>query len=42
MNNKTLYSYLELIDKVVFKTCGLKMKNVENEIESQEFFAHNF
>lgn len=37
-----LYSELELIDKLVFKTCGLELSNIETEIESQEYFAHNF
>ena len=36
------YSELELIDKIVFKTCGLELTNVETELESREYFAHNF
>ena len=39
---KTAYSELELIDKIVFKTCGLELTNVETELESREYFAHNF
>ena len=39
---KTLYSELELIDKSVFKICGLELTNVQREAESQEYFAHNF
>ncbi|MBP9926537.1 MAG: MepB family protein [Cyclobacteriaceae bacterium] len=41
-NSKDLYSEIELIDHLVFKACGLKLSNVETEIESQEYFAHNF
>ena len=41
-NSKTLHSELELIDKSVFKICGLGLTNVEPEAESQEYFAHNF
>ena len=40
--SKTTYSELELIDKIIFKTCGLELKNVETELESREYFAHNF
>ena len=39
---KTIFSELELIDNLVFRTCGIEMKNVETELESQEYFAHNF
>ncbi len=41
-NSKTIYSELELIDKSVFKSCGLVPTNVEAGIESQEYYAHNF
>lgn len=37
-----LYSELDLIDKLVFKTCELEFSAMETEIESQEYFAHNF
>jgi hypothetical protein len=42
INSKTSHSELELIDKSVFKICGLELTNVETEAESQEYFAHNF
>jgi len=38
----SIYSELELIDKLVFRACGLGLTNVETELESQEYFAHNF
>lgn len=38
----TLYSELELINKLLFRSCGIEMTNVEAELESQEYFAHNF
>lgn len=41
-NSKTMYSELELIEKSVFKLCVLELTNVEIELESQEYFAHNF
>ncbi|WP_136666910.1 MepB family protein [Flavobacterium sp. H122] len=41
-NSKATYSELELIDALVFKTCGLELTNVEKELESQEYFAHTF
>ena len=40
--SKITYSELELIDNIVFKACGLELKNVETELESKEYFAHNF
>ena len=42
INFKILYPELELIDKSVFKICGLELTNLEAEAESQEYFAHNF
>ena len=41
-NSKILYSEIELINRLVFKTCGLDLTNVETELESKEYFAHNF
>jgi len=41
-NSKILNSELELIDKSVFKICELELTNVETELESREYFAHNF
>ncbi|MEO8820835.1 MAG: MepB family protein [Ginsengibacter sp.] len=38
----SIYSELELIDKLVFKTCGLDFTNVQRELESKEYFAHHF
>ncbi len=32
----------EMINKYVFQICGIKIKNVETELESKEYFAHNF
>lgn len=40
--SKGLYSELELIDNSVFKPLRLELKNVEIELENQEYFAHNF
>ena len=42
INSKPLHSELELIDKSVFKICGLELTNIKTEAESQEYFAHNF
>ena len=39
---KNIYPDLELIDKLVFKTCGLNLLNFEIELESQEYSACNF
>nr|WP_315193584.1 MepB family protein [uncultured Flavobacterium sp.] len=33
---------LEMINKYVFQICGIKIKNVETELESKQYFAHNF
>jgi len=41
-NSKILNSELELINKFVFKICALELTNVETELESREYFAHNF
>ena len=40
--SKNIYPDLDLIDKVVFKTCGLDQSNFESELESQEYSACNF
>ena len=37
-----MYSELELINQSVFEPCGLKLTNVNIELESQHYFAHNF
>lgn len=42
VNSKNLYSELQLINNLVFKTSGIEISNVENESESQEYFAHTF
>ena len=39
--SKTTYSELELIDKLIFKTCGLRLTKIEAELESQDYFAHD-
>lgn len=41
-NSNKLFSELELINKYVFQVCGIELKNAETELESQEYFAHNF
>lgn len=41
-NSKPLYPELQRIDKSVFKICGLKLTNIETELESKEYFAHSF
>lgn len=40
--SEKLYHELELIDQSVFKACGLALTRVETELESQDYFAHNF
>ena len=35
-------SAIELIDKLLFLPLGLKMTNVEKELEGHEYSAHNF
>ncbi|MDI1257574.1 MAG: MepB family protein [Flavobacterium sp.] len=40
-NTIKICSELELINKHVFQVCGIELKNVETELESQEYFAHN-
>jgi hypothetical protein len=37
-----LITALELLNKYVFQVCGIELKNVETELESQEYLAHNF
>lgn len=37
-----ILSGLEVINKYVFKVCGVELTNVETEPESQEYFAHTF
>lgn len=39
---KTIIPDLELINKLIFKTCGLNFSNFEPESESQEYSACNF
>ena len=39
---KNIYLDLELIDKLVFKTCGLNFLNFKIELESQEYSACDF
>ena len=41
-NSNKLFSELELINKYVFQVCEIELKNVEIEVESQEYFAQNF
>ena len=41
-NSNNLFSELDLINKYVFQVCETKLKNVETELECQEYFAHNF
>lgn len=41
-NSNKLFSELELIHKYIFRVCGIELKNVETELESQEYSAHNF
>ncbi len=33
---------IALLDKLLFKTCGLSLSNLEPEAESKDYFAHNF
>ena len=43
MSNSTkIFSELNLINKYVFQVCGIELDNVQSELESQEYFAHNF
>ena len=41
-NSSKIFSEIELINDRVFQVCGIVLENVETEIESQEYFAHNF
>ena len=41
-NFELKYLELELINKSVFKSCGLELTSLELEKESHEYFAHNF
>ncbi len=41
-NSNKLFSELELINNCIFQVCGIELKNVETELESQEYFAQNF
>lgn len=38
----TIYSELALIDKLVFKVCGAELTDLETDLESKEYLAHNF
>jgi hypothetical protein len=42
ITSKMIYPELEFINESVFKNCGLEVTNIEVELESQEYFAHNF
>lgn len=42
INLNISFSELELVDKLVFKTTGLVLSDLETEAESQEYFAHYF
>lgn len=35
-------SEIELINTFVFKACKIELSNIETELESQDYFAHNF
>ncbi len=39
---KTQFTDLKSIDELVFKPCNFSLKNIEPEIESQEYSAHRF
>lgn len=41
-NSPKNFTQLELINKFVFQVCGIELNNLETELESQEYFAHNF
>jgi hypothetical protein len=41
-NFNKLFLELELINKCIFQRCEIELKNVETELESKEYFAHNF
>ena len=41
-NPNKLFSELQLINKYIFEVCGIELKNVETELESQDYFAHTF
>lgn len=40
--SKNIHPDVELIDKLVFKTCGLDLSNFETELESQGYCACSF
>jgi hypothetical protein len=41
-SKSTICTELELIDKLVFRTCGIELTNVNAELESQEYSAYTF
>ena len=42
INSNNTFSEIELINNYIFQVCGIMLENVETELESQEYFAHNF
>lgn len=40
--SKNIHPDVELIDKLVFRTCGLDLSNFETELESQKYCACSF
>lgn len=41
-NSNKLFPELELLNRYVFQACGIELKKVETELESQEYGAHHF
>ena len=41
-NSTEIFSEIKLINEFVFKVCGVTLENIEVELESKEYFAHNF
>jgi hypothetical protein len=39
-HSKEILSELELINKYVFQAYSIEIKNIEAELESQEYLAH--
>lgn len=40
--SKSIIQEICLLEKLLFKTCGLSLSDLEPEAESQDYFAHSF
>ena len=37
-----MFSGLDILNKFVFQVCGIDLENIQQEVESQKYFAHTF